>query len=167
MDDTRRLERQLLTRPVFFAVMGVMKNWNDLLVYMWSEKRSLHCIKQNISALLWYPSHGDVLHLSTPATKEVKSLCSRLGLSGSGQRLKKSLLCLWHSLILATYSLVLSSLYEGYEEGLQFHHKMATLPAKWDHSGKAGSKPQERPTISHSTRRFHYPIWMPVVSSIS
>lgn len=55
--------------------MGVMENWNGLLVYMWSEeKRSLHRVKQNISVLLQYPRHGDVLHLLIPTTKEVKSL---------------------------------------------------------------------------------------------
>lgn len=67
----QKTEQQLLTRPVLFAAMEVMENCSDLVVYIWSEeKSSLHCVKQNIFVLLWYPRHGDVLHLLTPTTLE-------------------------------------------------------------------------------------------------
>lgn len=116
-------------------------------------RRRGYCTVSNKTALLRDPRLGDVLHLSTPTTKEVKSIWSQLRHSSSGQKLKESLLCLWHGPILASYSLVLSSLQGRYhpispEEGLQFYHQMTILPAKQAPSRKPGNKPHHLETSS-------------------
>lgn len=131
------------------------------------EKRSLHCVEQNISVLLWYPRHGEVLHLLTLTTTRLKSFEVSLGIQVQGRSWRKTR-CLWHNPTFAShrfYYLPLQGRHHpiGHKEDLQFCQRMQemmTLPKK-------NGLLQESQMKTLNTGRLSYLIWMPVAGSTS
>lgn len=115
------------------------------------EKRSLHCVEQNISVLLWYPRHGEVLHLLTLTTTRLKSFEVSLGIQVQGRSWRKTR-CLWHNPTFAShrfYCLPLQGRHHpiGHKEDLQFCQQMVTLSKKWAPSRKPDENPQHWKTL--------------------